>query len=337
MKLIVFIVLLSITSISSFLFSQGQNRTFEVDIITDDINESSSLIDSFLSQYSIQPKNRSKKNYQFDVSFYATNESFDSFLDLYKQLGFVRNEKMISNDLLKQEKIKLNKKISSLEKESRLYFKLSEYADTVSPEQNLKFKEKLILIEKQKAEIELELLEIDKKENLNRISLSVSEEKDPTKEYNGNWINMPGVEGSSLWIEQPNSGETASQMIGISLKYLFNSKKTYGFAGLYRSLDQNVSTDELYVVGFGQDFYSKRLGKGQRKFFNLYTSLNTGVYIATGENQNSASWFINPYLGVEIFKNKYFLIDNKVGYFLPYRDNRHMRGLLYNFSINFAF
>ena len=150
---------------------------------------------------------------------------------------------------------------------------------------------------------------------------------------------MPGIEFSLLKIEQPEEGHSPELMSGIGLKYLFNTGKSYGIVGLYKSIDADNDTeiDETYIFALGQDFYSKHMGRGQRKFFNLYTSFNAGLYISTSENQNINSWFINPFLGLEIFKNKYFLIDNKVGYFLPFENNRTQRGLLYNFSINFVF
>lgn len=157
--------------------------------------------------------------------------------------------------------------------------------------------------------------------------------------YGDSWINMPGIEYSFLSIENPLEGESASQMHGVSLKYMFNYKKTYALLSLYKANETNSPTqyNEIYMFALGQDFYSKRMGGGKKKWLNLYTSFNTGVYMATGETSKLNSWFLNPFLGLEIYKSKNILIDNKVGYFVPFKSNRNTRGLLYNVSFNFAF
>jgi len=48
-------------------------------------------------------------------------------------------------------------------------------------------------------------------------------------------------------------------------------------------------------------------------------------------------FYLAPSIGIEIYKNKYFLIDTKVNYFVPFSYNRNLRGISYNASFNFVF
>lgn len=169
--------------------------------------------------------------------------------------------------------------------------------------------------------------------------LKVKEENPLSNEPNFSFVNMPGVQ-YSFFIPANLDGESFPEsMNGYAIKYLINRRKIYLELGLFKS-NQNSETiryNELYKFGIGQDFYLTHLGRGTRKFMNLYSGFNLGVFILTGDEDNLVLWYAAPSIGLEIYKNKNFLLNTKAGYFLPFEENRNMRGLLIETSFNVVF
>jgi hypothetical protein len=102
-------------------------------------------------------------------------------------------------------------------------------------------------------------------------------------------------------------------------------------------LNDTVRIQEMFQFSFGQDFYPKHFGRGNNKFFNLYTGYSIGGFFATSNTRSQTICNLNAYFGIELFKSRHILIDNRVGYFVPLTYNRDLRGLLYNVSFNFVF
>jgi len=157
-----------------------------------------------------------------------------------------------------------------------------------------------------------------------------------------NWINMPGGSYDVLWVENPTLGLSMPMYQGGSLKYMFTRGKSYAKLGVLKGVKSNNDTlpnySELFQFSFGQDYYTKHFGRGKRQFFNLYSGYDVGGIFATGKDINGKFLpFIKVHLGIELFKNKYILIDNKISYFVPFVDNRGFRGLAYSASFNFVF
>ena len=179
------------------------------------------------------------------------------------------------------------------------------------------------------------------KNKLYKIHLNIYDDEVDLTTDGINWVNMPGASFEVLFVETPKPGITTEQYMGYSLKYLITKGKTHFTVGTLKDYSTTVADSaqfkELFHYGFGQDFYTKHFGRGKRKWFNLYTGYNAGGIFATSENGKSALPYLKAFFGLELFKNKYFLIDNKVGYFVPLRHNRNMRGLEYSFSFNFVF
>jgi hypothetical protein len=69
----------------------------------------------------------------------------------------------------------------------------------------------------------------------------------------------------------------------------------------------------------------------------MYTTYTIGGLLASNESRKLFTPYIAPGVGVELFKNKYVLIDTKASYFVPFKDVRHMRGLSLSASFNFVF
>jgi hypothetical protein len=108
---------------------------------------------------------------------------------------------------------------------------------------------------------------------------------------------------------------------------------------IYDSLKANT-INEFFTFEFGQDFYTRYFGRGNRKFFNLYSGYAIGGAIINRWDDKNTRFaaFTNLSMGVEILKTKHILIDTKGSYFLPLADiNRNTRGIMLSASFNFVF
>ncbi len=179
------------------------------------------------------------------------------------------------------------------------------------------------------------------KENMEpyRVNFTLKEEMTSPQEGKVSFVNMPGFEYSYFQLESPNRHFSASSFQGYFLKYMFTKGKSYASIGAYRANDQPSDTalTELFVFNFGQDFYSRHLGRGNKKFGNLYSGYTVGYMIATNDNKKLDIGYLAPSIGLELFKNKYFLWDVKAQYIVPFTYNRDLRGVSFNTSLNFVF
>jgi len=172
-----------------------------------------------------------------------------------------------------------------------------------------------------------------------RVHFTLQEEMTSPQEGKVSFVNMPGLEYSFFKLESPNNQFSASSFQGYFLKYLFTKGKSYASIGAYRANDQPTDTalTELFVFNFGQDFYSRHLGRGNKKFGNLYSGYTVGYMIATNDNKKLDIGYLAPSIGLELFKNKYLLWDVKAQYIVPFTYNRDLRGVSINTSLNFVF
>jgi sucrose-6-phosphate hydrolase SacC (GH32 family) len=157
-----------------------------------------------------------------------------------------------------------------------------------------------------------------------------------------NFVHMPGAEYTYLMLENPKVNLSHAVYQGVNIKYLFTKGKSFFELGAFKAAKNDIKKDslafsELFVLDFGQDFYSRYFGRGSNKFMNLYVGYKTGLALASTDTKLQVLPTISPSLGVELFKNKYVLLDVKASYFLPLIENRHMRGLGISGAFNFVF
>ena len=327
---------------SQIVYSQKNTKTqsmnTDVSILVRDVNQVKERFDSILVKNNWLTGTYKISDLNFNVSItFNDSSNYTELLRSIKSWGDLMDEKTssynnvsdtytdyLANEGLKKERDQYEKLASKLDSTSVKYFE---------------YWEKIIAIDKTISANELDYKLSPTDVKYYSIIVRFYEEEVIGSEYDESWINMPGIEFSYLITEQPLAGISSHYMTGYSLKYMFNYRKTYASLGLYKSATSQspLEINEIYTFALGQDFYSRQLGRGKRKFFNLYTSFNLGVMMASSETTKYNSWFANPYLGLEIFKNKHILLDNKVGYFLPFENNRNQRGILYNVSFNFVF
>ena len=198
------------------------------------------------------------------------------------------------------------------------------------------------ILEEKIFKMQRELIYLDKKENIFCVNLKLYEETTGVDESGVSFINMPGIEFSYLTIDSPKNGLSAQNYQGYFIKYMFTKGKSYADIGVYKNNSigktDSLAYSEMFLLGFGQDFYSRHLGRGKRNFLNLYSGYTVGGLLASSNTKRTTMIYLCPSIGIELYKNKYMIIDTKVNYFLPISDyNRNMRGISYNASINFVF
>ncbi len=188
---------------------------------------------------------------------------------------------------------------------------------------------------------EKELVAFSRKENTFSVNLDLRDEVTSPEYTEVSFVNMPGFEYSRLDIESPKFGTSSEYYNGYFLKYMFTRGKSYITVGAYKAADLNdadtTAFSEMFILGFGQDFYSRHFGRGTRKFFNIYSGYTVGGILATGETEKKYMFYLSPSIGLELFKNKYILLDTRVNYLIPLGDYRNLRGFGYKVSLNFMF
>ena len=191
-------------------------------------------------------------------------------------------------------------------------------------------------------EYENEILELDGKMGSVWIDITLMRElTTPNETQKVKFVNMPGFEYSVFMPENPKAGISAACYNGYMLKYLFTKGKSFVTVGAFKAVDVPSSDlqmySDLFNFSFGQDFYSRHLGRGGRKFLNLYSGYNVGYLACTGAESTLHNFYVSPAIGIELFKNNFMLFDTKVNYILPFIKNLNMRGLQFAASLNFVF
>ena len=310
--------------------------SYSANIRVFDILKSQIKIEKYIADKKIVPLNFLKTKTKLEIEFNTNKQGYIELKSKIKDWGYLVYHKENTKNYIEAVK-SLNLEKASLEKEKKQYENLSKITND-SNSRFFEYSEKIIKLNKDIDEIDYKIKKLYKKHKVFNVAVSIKEETNTT--YNSsNWVNMPGLEYSFLKTENPLNNSTPEQMMGYNLKYLFHTGKSYAILGLYKANNTDSTTiDDMYVFGFGQDFYSRHFGRGENKFLNLYVSFNAGVYINSNKERTlDASWYVNPFFGLELLKTKHILIDSKIGYFMPFATNKIQRGLLTNISFNFVF
>lgn len=308
-----------------------------IQIRTMSFDASNYTVQDFIRKQKITVENQSQSDKSTNITFLLTANQYAIFDTLLPKIGNVIS-KNISTSNYYDSKQEIELELTYLQNQKTSY----EVLLASLPEKN----EQYITIWNELRKIDDQIFQKEKRMleyNYDyKIELNIYDDLAGPSSSKVSFVNMPGFEYSFLQIENPLPGLSYDMYQGYFLKYLFTRGKSYANIGAYKTLetDKNDSTaySELFVLSFGQDFYSRYLGRGNKKTMNLYSSYAVGGILATSDEIRKNYWFISPSIGVELFKTKYILIDTKVSYFLPLSlDNRNLRGLSYNASFNFVF
>jgi len=318
-----------------------ESTTIEISntIYSLDFKVSKASVYSFLSARDAKIVYQRESETVLDVKFVLDKQGYEEFDKLAADLGYstskrintVSNSNRINEITLELNHLKAKKKsyqdlLDSLGVHAESYMELWRAVKSIDEEILLKQKEIL-------------RLNIDKDAYI--VTLELNDEVLSPKNSKVSFVNMPGVEYSYLNLDSPLDGETLDHYSGIMLKYLFTRGKSFASIGLYKNRDlpesDSLSHSELFTFSFGQDFYSRHLGRGSRKFLNLYSGYMVGFMFATGESSEKNILYLSPAVGLELYKNKFVLLDTKVSYLIPLKSNREYRAVCYSASLNFVF
>lgn len=299
---------------------------------------SKSSLDKFIKKSSSKIIRIDEQTTSMTAEFFMKEEYLKELDSLVNVVGFLRDKNLTTSSFNAEIK-RLDTELEYLEQKQKAYeteLKTITQKDT----RYYDYWQELRNIEKRVFEIKNEKITYQG-DKAYRIIFSIYDDTVDFTAGDINWVNMPGASFDMLFVENPVSNVSASQYMGYSMKYLITRGKSHFSLGALKEFSTEVEDStrysELFHFGFGQDFYTKHFGRGKRKWLNLYSGYNVGGIFATGQSTKSLIPYADAYLGLEIFKNQYILFDNKVGYFIPFRDNRNLRGISYNFSFNFVF
>jgi len=324
------------------LFSQTTGNhvvtTADIETHTPTLDKVSEVINQFITSHEIILIRQEKSSSKLYADFYLDKAGFDEFLTLIPSLGFLDHKKISSSASQKEEKSN-QLELDYFHQQKKAYEEEIKNVPIGTERYNLLW-DQIRFFEKQIYDTEKNML-VAKEITAFRIMVTVIDETIDLSNKQVSWVNMPGAQYVFYLPEIPFSEISAKQYQGYSLKYLFTRGKSFAELTTLKEFSTEISSEqrfsELFMLSFGQDFYSKYFGRGQNKFFNLYTGYNLGIIFATGTSSEQFNYFLSPTIGLELFKNKYFNFDTKTEYFVPFKENKNLRGLMFKASFNFVF
>lgn len=326
------------------LFAQTDTISISTDVEciyhSMDMATSKAMIKKFIAEKKINVQHIKESKSEIKLKFTASKEQMLAFNDIAAQFGYLSSKKENTTNNSDKKKELLHE-TDYLKKKLASYNALIDKTDNKDAGYITLWNEAKVIEEKIFAK-EKDLLQLESRGNIFNLTVEIIDEVSRPENNKVSFINMPGFVYSRLYIENPKTGITERNYQGFHLKYLFTKGKTYATIGVFKSekksAKDSTTTTEFFTLGFGQDFYSRHLGRGSRKFFNLYSGYHIGGLIATGKASRSQMFFISPVLGLEIFKNKYVLVDIMTSYFVPLgTSSRYMRGFTSGASFNIVF
>jgi hypothetical protein len=310
-----------------------------VTLIAIDYNSSKSAFKNFIAENGVVINAQDESKTSINATFDLTTEVYNKLRLQLNNWGYISNDDINTTGYpLELEEIDLEiefltQKKSSFEQILQQHeMKSAQYESLWREKQGLE--DRIFNLKKRKSALEKNALPY-------RVSLTIMEEMTSPQESKVTFVNMPGAEYSYLKIENPNDTVSSAYYQGYFLKYLFTKGKSYASVGVYQSTQKPAGDStifsELFVMNFGQDFYSRHFGRGGNKFGNLYSGYTVGYIAASNEVRSQDIFYLSPSIGLELFKNKYILWDTKVNYLIPFNYQRNLRGFGFNTSINFVF
>lgn len=317
----------------------------EYTVYSSDYKAARKRLEGFISAqlYTVvkQTETKSSHYYEFNVPV-AMQARIDS---LASALGYVSNKQLTAyNNEEKLEAARID--LATQENKKKEYEAMLVKMDSAGSPKYYQHWEKIREIEADIAWTRKKISQLEKISPLYRVKISINDEQVNPTNTRISFVNMPGVQYSALFTENPLPGHSYAAYHGVFLKYLFTKGKSYFAIGVLKAAGATSSdtlrsraSNEIFNLAFGQDFYSKHFGRGNNRFLNLYVSYQAGASMYFTVQSAITIAFANPGMGLEIFKNKNILIDSNVYYYLPLSDdyNRNLRGWLGSVSFNFVF
>ena len=311
-------------------------------VYTSDYKNAKIKMERWISKhgYTIFDQNETKNSHHY--SFTMPIAALPAVDSLVTTLGYISN-KQLRTEKNDQTLADAQLELSNLLVKKMEYEKMQQRLDTTKSDvyydhwqRTLQINEEILA--KQKLIRQLQVIE-----PLINVSIDIRDEQVNPSNSKVSFVNMPGVQYSMLFVSNPQAGKSFSSYEGVSLKYLFTRGKSYASFGALKYKQKNpadsTAISEMFNLSFGQDFYGKRFGRGNNRFFNLYVGYQIGNSILYNKDHSHSTLFINPGMGLELIKTKSILLDVQGHYFTPLNnaDNRTMRGWLTSASFSVVF
>lgn len=350
-----FLLFILSVAFSAKLFSQYTNKeqypaTKSVTIYTSEFQKGKIKLRQFLNTLNIEILNEQLNSNSYELNFTAQISQTQRLDSLFTTLGYITNSRQNNNNI----KYTVNSLKNQIEDHQTQIDRIrarGAYDSTSSQRYNTEYQINNYTDRIKEANRTLATI----KENENKIYVDL-DFRDELSVPSGNskvtWAKMPGIAYNYLKIENPKHGVSDRVYTGLNLKYIFTKGKSFFQVGVLKAQNNsNLSADslmiiapqtfnEFFTVEFGQDFYTKHFGRGNRKFLNLYSGYTIGGMIPNKRNDENLGFVpvLNLSMGVEILKTKHILLDTRGSYFLPLNGiNRNTRGILLGASFNFVF
>jgi len=349
-----FIILALSTCYSSYIFSQSYDREYysankDVSIYTSEFQKGKISISNYILKYNADVLSENLSRYDYRVDFSIDQKAIITLDSLVQMLGYVTRSNQTNNN----NKLKIKNLQNQIEDYQIQINRIKERSHRDSTAQQRNSTETSINYNEDKIkEANRKLNQIKENETKVFVSINLNDELSvPSGNSKITWAKMPGVAYNYLMVENSKVGTSDKSYAGMNLKYIFTKGKSFLQIGVLKSqtlsdvqqYDSSLSPNtinEFFTVEFGQDFYTKHFGRGNRKFLNLYSGYTIGGMIPNKRNDDNLGFIpvLNLSIGVEIIKTKHILLDARGSYFLPLDGiNRNTRGILLGTSFNFVF
>ena len=312
-------------------------------VYSNQIDKSVAILKNYIEARGIKLITYSQNNGFYEYKFSVLKQNLNSLDSLVNFLGFRASKKTNTSAKESASIIELQTQIQRLKEKKESYKSLLSRMDSVSGKNYLFYFEKTVDLDDEIFQETLLLKTSMENERMQTVELELHDDYATSDYSDVTFVHMPGGEFNMLFVENPAAGISAGQYQGYSLKYLFTRGKSYFSVGALKPVkplpkNDSTSVKDIFNLTFGQDFYNRHLGRGKRKFFNLYIGYQVGVSNARNNNSDRVFALIAPVTGLELFKNKYFNIDINGTYYIPLNTFSYtLRGIKLNASLNFSF
>ncbi len=348
MKKAAFLALVCALSVSAFAAETPVSflRNSEMRLLVNDVIVGNRDLNRIIGQYgiTIEKSNIDNTKKRSEYTLYVPQPKLDEVVAKIEQLGII--------ELKKIESVNYGSVMSAsaydleyLTAQKEFYRRELEKNDTKSDTYKEFFNKERDL-DRQIYEKNKEIGKTNSNVSYSVIELSMFEKSaqdlDSRDDFS-DFINMPGFETKYFRLENRGQDGISDQYIGGSLRYMFTKGRSYVLIGVMKPLNDpaasGAAVDDIVSYGFGKDFYPRYLGQGKNTFFNPFSGFEIGGMVLTADDSIDHMFTLEPHIGIELFKNKYFIIDTRVSYLFPLDQEKikEFRGLTANISINFVF
>ena len=312
-----------------------------IETYTPNFEKISPIFEQFLEQNSVRIDQKTKDYFEIK---YTLSIKYDQFSELKKKLNEWNCQTITLSETTKYISQEKNFIINKIDKLQTNIKDTKESLLTAETESRRELLQERISENKAKIrEYENDIRKLDSKNGTVVLKITLMREQTtPNTSMKIRVVNMPGFEYSVFMHENPQEGISAEYYNGYMLKYLFTRGKSYITIGAFKASEippnDSLMYSDIFNFSFGQDFYSRHLGRGGRKFLNLYSGYNIGLLTYKGKTSSHRNIYISPAIGIELFKNNFMLFDTKMTYILPFSENNlNLRGLQFAAALNFVF